>query len=179
MATTNGLPNGAPKINGDPQLNGAPAPRKPVQPDDAPQANGLTHNPKATSHDRKLSSYAAKHKLAPHFIGGNHLNVAPASSVKDFVANHDGHTVITNVGAFLPACPRGVANEHFSGSHCQQRYCSSQGNPLRQKMGIRDLRRRAGHTIHRHGNPRGLASKCRLHPNGRSIRRSMAPLRSL
>jgi acetyl-CoA carboxylase/biotin carboxylase 1 len=43
------------------------------------------------------SSYAAKHKLADHFIGGNKLANAPPSRVKDFVAAHDGHTVITNV----------------------------------------------------------------------------------
>jgi acetyl-CoA carboxylase/biotin carboxylase 1 len=43
------------------------------------------------------TSYAAKHKLADHFIGGNRLENAPAGPVKDFVASHDGHTVITNV----------------------------------------------------------------------------------
>lgn len=46
------------------------------------------------------SSYAAKHKLADHFIGGNKLANAPPSAVKDFVAAHDGHTVITNVRIF-------------------------------------------------------------------------------
>ena len=49
-----------------------------------PQLNGHT-------------SYAAKHNLADHFIGGNKLENAPASKVKDFVASHDGHTVITSV----------------------------------------------------------------------------------
>lgn len=43
------------------------------------------------------SSYSAKFKLASHFLGGNHLDVAPHSKVRDFVAQHDGHTVITNV----------------------------------------------------------------------------------
>ncbi|KAN0082290.1 Acetyl-CoA carboxylase, central region domain containing protein [Elaphomyces granulatus] len=43
------------------------------------------------------SSYAAKHNLPSHFIGGNHLTVAPPSKVKDFVASHDGHSVITSV----------------------------------------------------------------------------------
>ncbi|KAH0297252.1 acetyl-CoA carboxylase acc1, partial [Aureobasidium melanogenum] len=38
-----------------------------------------------------------KFNLASHFIGGNELSQAPPSSVKDFVAAHDGHTVITNV----------------------------------------------------------------------------------
>ncbi|KAJ6164119.1 Acetyl-CoA carboxylase [Penicillium chermesinum] len=46
----------------------------------------------------QASSYAAKHStLASHFIGGNRLEAAPPSSVKDFVAAHDGHTVITSV----------------------------------------------------------------------------------
>jgi acetyl-CoA carboxylase/biotin carboxylase 1 len=42
-------------------------------------------------------SYAGMHNLADHFIGGNRLENAPASKVKDFVAQNDGHTVITNV----------------------------------------------------------------------------------
>lgn len=42
-------------------------------------------------------SYSAKHKLADHFIGGNKLENAAPGRVKDFVAAHDGHTVITNV----------------------------------------------------------------------------------
>ncbi|KAF2019851.1 hypothetical protein BU24DRAFT_128049 [Aaosphaeria arxii CBS 175.79] len=43
------------------------------------------------------SSTAARHNLAPHFIGGSHLGAAQPGKVKDFVAAHDGHTVITNV----------------------------------------------------------------------------------
>ncbi|KAK8048184.1 hypothetical protein PG994_009914 [Apiospora phragmitis] len=43
------------------------------------------------------ASYAEKHRIADHFIGGNKLENAPSSVVKDFVAAHDGHTVITNV----------------------------------------------------------------------------------
>lgn len=42
-------------------------------------------------------SYAARHKLADHFIGGNKLENAAPSAVKDFVAASDGHTVITKV----------------------------------------------------------------------------------
>lgn len=61
-----------------------------------PQRNGVTV-PVANGHG---SSYAAKHNLAAHFIGGNHLDVAPASLVKDFVADNDGHTVITSVSLF-------------------------------------------------------------------------------
>ena len=45
------------------------------------------------------ASYAAKHNLPDHFIGGNRLENAPAGPVKDFVGSHDGHTVITNVRA--------------------------------------------------------------------------------
>ncbi len=100
---SNGVTNGVPKMNGDSHPNGLSAPPKPRQPEEALQTDGLTHNLKAASHNRKLSSYAAKRKLAPHFIGGNHLDAAPASSVKDFVANHDGHTVITNVGSMCPS----------------------------------------------------------------------------
>ena len=47
------------------------------------------------------SSYAAKHNIADHFIGGNKLENAPASKVKDFVAHNDGHTVITNVSFYI------------------------------------------------------------------------------
>ncbi|OOQ88689.1 Acetyl-CoA carboxylase [Penicillium brasilianum] len=43
------------------------------------------------------SSNAAKYDLPSHFIGGNRLDLAPPSSVKDFVANHGGHSVITSV----------------------------------------------------------------------------------
>ena len=45
------------------------------------------------------TSYTDKRKIADHFIGGNRLENATAGPVKDFVTNHDGHTVITNVGA--------------------------------------------------------------------------------
>ncbi|KAJ6786484.1 hypothetical protein PWT90_10419 [Aphanocladium album] len=53
--------------------------------------------PEATNGSNGHASYAEKHSIAPHFIGGNRLDNAPASKVKDFVAQHDGHTVITNV----------------------------------------------------------------------------------
>jgi len=52
------------------------------------------------------ASYAEKHSLADHFIGGNKLANAPPSKVKDFVAQSDGHTVITNVG--LSITPSGA-----------------------------------------------------------------------
>ncbi|GAD93096.1 acetyl-CoA carboxylase [Paecilomyces variotii No. 5] len=43
------------------------------------------------------SSLAAKYDLPSHFIGGNALDLAPPSNVKDFVAAHGGHSVITSV----------------------------------------------------------------------------------
>jgi acetyl-CoA carboxylase / biotin carboxylase 1 len=52
-------------------------------------------------HVNGKATYAEKHKLADHFIGGNRIANAPASKVKDFVASHDGHTVITNVSKQL------------------------------------------------------------------------------
>ena len=61
--------------------------------------NGVKHATKEHSSPKNASSYAAKFNLKPHFIGGNHLGAAAAGSVKDFVANHDGHTVITNVSS--------------------------------------------------------------------------------
>ncbi|KXG54596.1 ATP-grasp fold, subdomain 1 [Penicillium griseofulvum] len=47
-----------------------------------PSANGAT---------------VTKHDLPSHFIGGNALESAPPSAVKDFVAAHEGHSVITSV----------------------------------------------------------------------------------
>jgi acetyl-CoA carboxylase / biotin carboxylase 1 len=62
----------------------------------------VTANPASSPNGRALhngkATYAERHKVADHFIGGNSLANAPASKVKDFVAQHDGHTVITNVG---------------------------------------------------------------------------------
>ncbi|KAL8752619.1 MAG: hypothetical protein Q9199_005623 [Rusavskia elegans] len=94
---TNGTSNGVPPTDGDVKANTLSSPQKPTETNGLQQANGTTHNLAGKGHSRKTSSYAAKHKLAAHFIGGNHLGVAPASSVKDFVANHDGHSVISNV----------------------------------------------------------------------------------
>lgn len=71
----NGAPNGVAKTNG-------------VK---APPANG--HG----------SSYAAKHNLPAHFVGGNHLGVADAGPVKNFIADNDGHTVITSVRSVVPS----------------------------------------------------------------------------
>ena len=51
------------------------------------------------------SSWQARHDLStsnPHFIGGNRLEKARPSKVKDFVQNSDGHSVITSV-RFCPS----------------------------------------------------------------------------
>ena len=67
----------------------------------APQVNGV-HSPNLKAipshpHPKGSNSYAAKFNLPDHFIGGNRLEAAPPSAVKDFVADNDGHTVITSV----------------------------------------------------------------------------------
>lgn len=62
-------------------------------PNGVPKTNGV----KAATANGHGSSYAAKHNLPAHFIGGNHLGVAEAGRVKDFVQDNDGHTVITSV----------------------------------------------------------------------------------
>lgn len=70
----------------------------------AVNGNGVKAHPNGTVPVMNGStSYAAKHQLADHFIGGNKLENAAAGPVKDFVANHDGHTVITNVSISLTA----------------------------------------------------------------------------
>jgi acetyl-CoA carboxylase / biotin carboxylase 1 len=61
------------------------------------ELNGKSHSNGTVPIMNGSASYAAKHRLADHFIGGNKLENALPSKVKDFVANHDGHTVITNV----------------------------------------------------------------------------------
>jgi hypothetical protein len=57
------------------------------------------------------SSSAVNYNLPAHFIGGNHLAVAAPSKVKDFVASHGGHTVITNVCSLTQA---DLCNPHLS-----------------------------------------------------------------
>jgi hypothetical protein len=76
------------------------------------------------------TSYAAKHNIADHFIGGNRLEVASAGPVKDFVASHDGHTVITNVCTvnYFPGEKCGAAGTDEAqnlGPYCEQWNCSS------------------------------------------------------
>ncbi|KAI1496901.1 acetyl-CoA carboxylase [Biscogniauxia marginata] len=64
-----------------------------------PQTNG--HGPVNGSRTVPVANgkatWSERHKVADHFIGGNRLENAAPSKVKDFVAAHDGHTVITNV----------------------------------------------------------------------------------
>lgn len=59
--------------------------------------------PNGSSSNGHVSSRAAKHNIPSHFIGGNHLDAAPPSSVKDFVASHEGHSVISSVSSTLVA----------------------------------------------------------------------------
>ena len=66
-----------------------------------PKANGAS-KPMVNGHK---DSYESKYNLPAHFIGGNHLDAAAPGRVKDFVAEHDGHTVITSVGTFGSRIP--------------------------------------------------------------------------
>lgn len=71
--------------------------------------NGAANGNRTVPHVNGKASYAEKHRIADHFIGGNKLENAAPSVVKDFVAAHDGHTVITNVSegpGLHPAAPR-------------------------------------------------------------------------
>ena len=120
------------------------------------------------------SSWQAKHEVGSHFIGGNKLEKAPPSKVKDFVQASDGHSVINSV------CFRcrdwrawNWLTLEFAGFDCQQWYCGRQRNPIGTKMGLRDFWRRACHSIHSDGHARRLAGKRRLHSNGGPVRRGM------
>ncbi|CAG8396050.1 unnamed protein product [Penicillium salamii] len=50
-----------------------------------------------TNGSAPVTGSSPKHNLPSHFIGGNALESAAPSKVKDFVAAHDGHSVITSV----------------------------------------------------------------------------------
>ncbi|KAI5781195.1 acetyl-CoA carboxylase [Geopyxis carbonaria] len=52
--------------------------------------------PVAPSHSRS-DSYTSRFSLPDHFIGGNRLEVASPSKLKDFVAQRNGHTVIEKI----------------------------------------------------------------------------------
>ena len=39
----------------------------------------------------------SKPQVPSHFIGGNHLEAAAPSAVRDFVAKNEGHSVISSV----------------------------------------------------------------------------------
>ena len=54
--------------------------------------------PKMNGAAKSASRFSHKH-LPSHFIGGNHLDAAASSKVKDFVIANNGHTVITSVSA--------------------------------------------------------------------------------
>lgn len=72
----------------------------------APTVNGVNGSSKGPVVNGTPSSWQAKHDVADHFIGGNKLAKAPPSRVKDFVQEHDGHSVITSVSRRL-ANPKG------------------------------------------------------------------------
>ena len=133
----------------------------------APHTNGTLKEPSGKPRHRNPSSYAAKFDLADHFIGGNHLEAAPPGSVKDFVLEGDGHTVITNVGGEKDIWENFA--EDFQGPHSQQRYRSRERDKICAKMGLRNVRRRAGHSIYGHGHTGRFTSKRRLYSHGRSI----------
>ncbi|KAJ2907251.1 hypothetical protein MKZ38_006545 [Zalerion maritima] len=59
--------------------------------------NGTAASKRIVPVSNGKQTYAEKQKIADHFIGGNNLHTARPSKVKDFVAENDGHTVITNV----------------------------------------------------------------------------------
>lgn len=46
-------------------------------------------------------SAGSKQEIPSHFIGGNHLEAAAPSAVRDFVAKNDGHSVISSVSTLL------------------------------------------------------------------------------
>lgn len=110
------------------------------------ESNGQGSGAEAV-HANGKTTYAEKYSLASHFIGGNELDNAPASKVKDFVASHDGHTVITNVSWALQRLARLCFTADVKltvislGSDCQQRYRRRQGDPIGAEMGVRDIRR--------------------------------------
>jgi hypothetical protein len=102
------------------------------------------------------ASYAERNQVADHFVGGNRLANAAAGKVKDFVAQNDGHTVITNVSypqtrhCSSPEFALVRMREHqdvialtrcSTGLDRQQRHRSRQGDPVRTEMGLRDVRR--------------------------------------
>ena len=92
-------------------------------------ANGSSRNGVTVPHVNGKATYAELHKVADHFIGGNKLENAPASKVKDFVAKNDGHTVITNV-----SCPQHLFPLAFCENWGQMALiCTFQGVNLEQE----------------------------------------------
>lgn len=83
---SNGVANGTPSANGTNGVNGV-----------AGRTQKVT--------DKPTSSYTAKFNLPEHFKGGNSLEAAPPSDVREYIRENDGHTVITNVRKiFIPGC---------------------------------------------------------------------------
>ncbi|KAI5787034.1 acetyl-CoA carboxylase-like protein [Peziza echinospora] len=57
----------------------------------------LISTPQTNTDGSPSTHYTSKYKLPSHFFGGNSLETARAGAVRDFVAAHGGHTVITSV----------------------------------------------------------------------------------
>lgn len=78
-----------------------------------PAVNGSANHPNGTSSlpngSAKPSKYSTR-DLPSHFIGGNRLEVAPASKVKEFVTANGGHTVITSVCEAIKDSTRKLVN---------------------------------------------------------------------
>ena len=45
----------------------------------------------------RSDSYISRYSVPELYVGGNRLDVATPSKIKDFVATHGGHTVIEKV----------------------------------------------------------------------------------
>jgi hypothetical protein len=58
----------------------------------------------AVTNGNATNGSSAKHNLPSHFIGGNSIESAAPSNVKDFVIAHDGHSVITSVSNLWNNC---------------------------------------------------------------------------
>ena len=81
----------------------------------APRTNGVT--PKVNGAAKSASRFSTQN-LPSHFIGGNHLDAAPSSKVKDFVIANNGHTVITSVRYLVSTEVSGRANGS-KGAYCK------------------------------------------------------------
>jgi len=87
-------------------------------PSSANGVNGVNSARNAPQTNGTQSAWQAKHNTHSHFIGGNQLNKAPPSKVKDFVQENDGHSVITSVCLKERWSSRRSCTEHDLGAYC-------------------------------------------------------------